>query len=199
MSTWATWRVWSYGSSSTSTSTCCDTSWGDWCSYDTSNTTSTSAWATWTSDSTSYRTQYEAVPVVEEDPEVLRRRREEQEKQARERERAAKKAEAKANTLLRLIIGPTQWKIYRKTGRIIVQAKDGQFLIEKGGKVTRIERDKLIDLCVHLERKSDMPATDNVVALALWAAADGYRLKETANVIRSRPRTADPLPEAASM
>jgi hypothetical protein len=143
-------------------------------------------------------------------PEDLKRRQEElerirlvSEQQAAERirkeaEREAQRqaAELKANELLQDLIGEEQLKVYIETGRLLVKGKNNDYLLEKTGKVTRIEKDKLVDLCIHISDRLAVPQTDNVVALKLLAEADDYAFDRLANVVRSRPM--GPIPRAAT-
>ena len=113
------------------------------------------------------------------------------------REKAQKSAEAIAQVLLGELIGEDQLAVYKETGRVLVKGRKHDYLVWKTGKVQRIEKDKLVDLCVHVSRKILLPDTDNVIGLAMQIKADEKDFNKIANVIgRAAPLT--PLPLAAN-
>ena len=91
------------------------------------------------------------------------------------------KAEERAKELLLDLIGKEQLEIYEKTGRILVKGNKYDYIIRKTGFVKRIEKDKVTDLCIHLEDKYNYPETDNVIALKTFLEADEEAFNEMAN------------------
>lgn len=115
---------------------------------------------------------------------------------------AEDKAEIKAQELLLDLIGADELAIYKKTGRLFVKGQRFDYIIRRDrmiGGLQRIEKDKISDLCVHLDRrKSDCPKTDNVIALKLAIEADENRVLRLANNHGHRDRL-NQLPLAACM
>lgn len=166
----------------TATSTCTDDSaWTVWVADEFSNSEDNQANREW------MRQDYEAAQVQEQEhAEAARRKREE--------------AESVAIELLMELIGPVEAEVYKKTGRLIVKGRHHDYMIHKnravaGANVTRIEKDKLVDLCVHLPEYHEWCETDNVIALKMAIEADEKNFK--GNVIKSVPRLAE-LPLAAN-
>jgi hypothetical protein len=139
-----------------------------------------STWRTWTLVPVETKGEARARRVTEEQERVARaelQKREAEEKQA---------AEVKACELLKDIIGEEQFAIYQETGRVLVKGRNHDYMLQKDGKVTKIEKEKMVDLCIHLKDKWEMPQTDNVIALLLKAKADDYAFDKMANIVRSR-------------
>jgi len=110
-------------------------------------------------------------------------------------------AESKARELLEDLIGEEQMRIYKETGRILVHGDNYDWLISnyqhQGGakvdnyfeltrnvKIQRIEKDKIVDLCVahkHDHEKKRIPISDQVIGFLLRVQADEENLKQTAN------------------
>ena len=112
-------------------------------------------------------------------------------------------AEVTAQELLGELIGDEQLKVYRETGRLLVKGRNFDYLIQKGGKTKRLKKNKVIDLCVHINNPYDdnnrvqmLPQTDRVIGLALAAKLDESKFNETANIVQTVKRN-DPLPKAA--
>ena len=119
-----------------------------------------------------------------------------QEQQKKERERKIV-AEETAQVLLGELIGEEELAVYKETGRILVMGKEFDYLLHKGGKVQRIEKHKVVDLCVYTTQKCLMPETDNIIGLALHIKADEKQFNKTANHITTRERQGE-LPRAAN-
>ena len=182
----AIWTYWTSSCAST-TSASSNTVWETWCgvdtiiNYESTVSSSDSIWVTWNTEcisipSEEYNRQFGSWNTIVLD--------EEYDKRAEEREKHKKVAEVKACELLEELIGEEEFKIYKETGRIVVKGKNNDFVLEKTGKVTRIEKDKLVDLCIHLKERYNMPDTDNVIALKLLAENDDIAFNKNANVIR---------------
>ena len=190
----ATWSTWTLTSACTSTT---DSTWYTWTATGSTSTSSTTTWTSWNMDN--YITVVETYRPSQEELERQRVQAQQQaeERMQREAEREAKRqaAELRANELLQDLIGEEQLKVYLETGRLLVKGKRNDYLLEKTGRVTRIEKDKLVDLCIHIADRPSVPQTDNVIALKLIAEADDYAFDEMANAVKSRPLEA--LPRAA--
>lgn len=144
--------------------------------------------------------EYQQAAARYNDPEMIAEReraaRERIQKAAEERERK-ETAEEVAQVLLGELIGGEQLEMYAKTGRILVKGLKNDYLIYKTGKVQRVEKGKLVDLCVYTQQRVTMPETDNVIGLALHIKSDEKDFNKTANASRPIPRPVN-LPEAAN-
>jgi len=144
--------------------------------------------------------QYQDAARRYNDPEMIAAR----ERLAQERlekeayvKKQKEQAEEVAQVLLGELIGGDQLERYAKTGRILVKGNKHDYLIYKTGKVQRVEKGKLVDLCVYTKEKITMPETDNVIGLALHIKSDEKDFNKTANASRPIPRPVN-LPEAAN-
>ena len=205
--------------SSSGSSSTCNYFWTSWVSeYDTSGTSSTtadSAWSTWvgevtyvtsTSTTTSTTINYVWEDWVDssytENEEQARERQPEasnSDDQWKKRQEERKAAEAKAVELLQVLIGEEQTKVYMETGRVFLRGKKFDYHIVKGSgfNIRKIEKDKVRDLCVHIN-KSIYPDTDNVVALLLALQDDEEAILKMANDHgASRDTPIEDLPRAA--
>lgn len=192
------WYTWTSGTSS-STDTSTDTfTWSNWNTESSSTSTSISdseVWGRW--NYTTRVTHYYAEPNQEEridvrpDLSALREKRKKQ-KEAREI------AEEKALQLLLDLIGEEQLKVYKETGRLFVKGNKYDYIVQKSGFIKRVEKDKITDLCVHLDNRYKYPDTDNVVALklALETEEDVILNKANNHGYSKRP---EKLPLAACM
>jgi hypothetical protein len=100
---------------------------------------------------------------------------------AKELERERREAEQTAQELLAVLIGQDQLKVYQETGHLFVKGLKYDYIINKGGFVTKIEKDKIVDLCVHLENQYSFPETDNVIALKLMIDDNEDEILKIAN------------------
>jgi len=107
-------------------------------------------------------------------------------------------AEEKAKKLLLDLIGEDQMAIYEETGRVFVKGRKYDYIVKKEGLVERIEKDKIQDLCVHLDNRSKYPPTDNVIAMKLSLENDERRILKLANKQGSRDLPEE-MPLAACM
>lgn len=188
------WYTWTSGTSS-STDTSTDTfTWSNWNTESSSTSTATcdTSWVTW---NIQYRSTYTArlkSPYERGDEErrlkALRKKRKEDKKVAEE----------KALQLLLDLIGEDQLKIYKETGRLFVKGNKYDYIVQKSGFIKRVEKDKITDLCVHLDNRYKYPDTDNVVALklALETEEDVILNKANNHGYSKRP---EKLPLAACM
>lgn len=179
-STWTTWN----NDASTSTATCSGDLWRGWITSTTSTaTTSTGVWHRWVASGPVSRSY--VTPTADRDS-------------ASAREEARKKAEVNAKQLLLDLIGTDALNIYKQTGRLFVRGEKYDYIIQKEGHIKRVEKDKITDLCIHLDNRYRYPSTDNVIALKLAIEADEGHVLRVANKHGSvkRPET---LPLAACM
>jgi len=107
-----------------------------------------------------------------------------------------KNAEATAKELLMELIGEEQAKIYEETGRLFVKGKKFDYIIRKGERTLKIEKDKVVDLCVHIP--TSYPLTDNVIGLKLAIENDEDNILRMANASNRRNKP-EKLPMAACM
>jgi len=125
------------------------------------------------------------------DPEMIAERerlaQERLEKQAYVKKQK-EQAEEVAQVLLGELIGDEQLEIYQDTGRIFVNGEKHSYLITKSGGVQRVEKGKIIDLCVHVSEKILLPPTDNVIGLAMHIKADEKDFNKVANASRPQPK-----------
>ena len=135
--------------------------------------------------------QYEQQRAQYDSPEaVAERERAAQERLNKQAEENKKKEQAEevAQVLLGELIGEEQLEIYKETGRIVVNGRKHSYLIAKSGGVKRVERGKLVDLCVHVQQKILLPPTDNVIGLAMHIKADEKDFNKVANASSPQPR-----------
>lgn len=114
-----------------------------------------------------------------------------------EAERIRLLPEKKANELMSMLIGEKEHKVYEKTGRVFVKGKNGLYMVKRGGGVSKIEGNKIIDFCVHLEHKYNCPPTDHAIALKMLLEDDDTNVIRIAN--RRMIREVRELPLAACM
>ncbi len=193
------WTSWN----DTST-TAADSVWHSWNSTGTTTTTVSSTtsstdnsgtiWVIWNESGTGE----EVIPIA--DPvEVERNERAvaEAREARKETQKAKDKAEMTAKELLLELIGEKEMKVYEETGRLFVKGKKYDYLVQKRGALKRIEKDKITDFCVHIDRY-DYPRTDNVIALKLALENNEKEILKRANNHGSEARPAE-LPRAACM
>ena len=100
------------------------------------------------------------------------------------------KSEEKAKELLLDLIGPEQMEVYNRTGRVFVKGRQFDWLLETEGhrcRLTKITKDKVHDLCIHMEHDS-IPKTDQVIGYMLQAKHNEEHLVKTANLVRVNDR-----------
>ena len=89
------------------------------------------------------------------------------------------------------LIGEEQLAVYKNTGRLLVAGKKHDYLVHKTGGVQRVEKGKIVDLCVHVQEKILLPPTDNVIGLAMHIKADEKDFNKVANASTPAPRPKD--------
>jgi len=99
-----------------------------------------------------------------------------------------KQAEKKAQKLLGELIGDRELAVYDETKRLFVKGKHYDYIVPAEGFVKAISKDKVIDLCIHLQDKDKMPHTDNVIALKMMIEADEGKVLKMANKHREISR-----------
>jgi len=167
---WSTWVNLSTTTSAIST----NYTWTTWNTqtYTTASSTSDTVWISWSAGSPEQ--EYHQQPTQWRQQNVVEDRRE--------------KAELKAKNLLLDLIGKEQLKIYSETGRLFVKGKKFDYIIPKIGFIKRLEKDKIVDLCVSLGNKYSFPETDNVIAMKLLIEDEEDKMLDLANEQGSRPR-----------
>jgi len=156
-----------------------------------SGSSDTYIWTGWVNSSEEYEVQVDA-PIMQDTPQVdqeeRRRRDEENERRYQKMQEKKEKAEKVARELLMELIGKEELETYNETGRLFVKGKDFDYLLSKEGKVQRLEKDKVIDLCIHLRDKYSYPNTDNLIGLKLLIENNEEEFIEKANVMREHDR-----------
>ncbi|HBF42339.1 MAG TPA: hypothetical protein DDW42_01675 [Desulfobacteraceae bacterium] len=202
------WGYWCASSGDSCTGTTCamtstEAVWDHWNTTGNTSTASASTcytiWYEWV-HSPSMATPAQLIQTYPTAKEVreLQAQRRAQEEEARklraEKKRKRDEAESVALELLETLIGPKERVIYEETGRLMVKGKNADYIINRESGVTRVEKDKVVDLCIHLKEKWKYPNTDNVISLALLAGDNEDAFNEMANEHGS-----DPLPLALPM
>ena len=209
--TWYTWTSSDYSSASSTTTT--SDIWTGWnastsTSYTTSSCTTGSVWVTWNGDNTvKYTPVQRSIPAPsQEEIDRRRERRDQERKESEERqkrydemERKREAAEEKAKQLLLDLIGEDQLKVYEETGRVFVKGRKQDYIVQRQGTVIQIQKDKLVDMCVHLENRTKYPETDNVVAMKIMLETDEDRVLKLANQYEYSKRDKSEMPLAACM
>ncbi len=98
-----------------------------------------------------------------------------------EEEQHRRDIELTAQRLLEDLISPEQSEVYKKTGRLVVKGRQFDYVIEKDRGVYQVDKDKVIDLCIHLREKYKFPETDNVIGLKLLIEGNEREFLRTAN------------------
>jgi len=120
----------------------------------------------------------------------------ERERKAAELKKKREEAEKKAKDLLLDLIGEEQLKVYEETGRLFVKGKKYDYILKRGSTVQKIEKKKVIDLCVHLDNRTKFPETDNAIALKLMLENEEDKVLEMANFVSSQDKPKE-LPRCA--
>jgi len=106
-------------------------------------------------------------------------------------------AEKKALKLLGEIIGESELEVYKKTGRLFVKGKDGDYIARNGRSLQKIEGNKVVDLCVHIESRLNCPPTDTVIGLKFLLENEPENVIRIANKLGESKL--DEIPLAACM
>jgi hypothetical protein len=200
----STWSAWN-SDSSTTTTACYEDLWNGWVTSTADTTTATSGvWHTWVGTATATNSSTDVVWVSwNEAPQTYRTRERTAPTQVvtrtrSDREEKAKQSEERAKQLLLDLIGQEDLDVYNETGRLFVKGRKYDYIVQKHGFIQRVEKDKITDLCVHLDNRYKYPSTDNVVAMKLAIEADEDQILSLANNHGSceRPKV---LPRAACM
>lgn len=190
------------------TATTNDTVWYGWNTFDSTTSSSIDTYTTWTNWNLTFTTSdvwvtwvsYPTFPQAVESEEELqaRQQREEELRREREAENALREqAEAAAEELLEDLIGEKEMEVFRSTGRMLVKGKEFDYLLHRGGAVQRVEKDKIVDLCIHLPYKAKYVDLDNVIALKCFIQGCEKDFNKQAHSRGSRPRPVE-LPLAAN-
>lgn len=194
------WGFWT--NTTTDTGTSYEDTYSCWVDSSTS-TASTTVWAHWVIEDKSYVSIQDYGSPIEESKEVLLERQREERRQRRKeriRHREEAKADKKALELLKDTLGEEQMEVFNRTKRVLVKGKKNDWLIrmhEYGNvSVKKVEKDKIVDLCVHF-KDSFLPMADKVSGFALLAKYNEEKLEQEANRMGSEP--IEELPECAVM
>lgn len=184
--------------------------WDGWTSTSTTSSTTDNVWYLWTSatdTSTTASINYlnytwnswnERVTDKHDDRERRRARMAQALIEQKDREQQAKDAEVTATELLGELIGEEQAAVYKETGRLFVKGRRHDYMLYKDGRVRRIEKNRIVDLCIHHKYTGErLPATDKVIGMKLAIEADQKGFDREANDQHSFPRSK--LPKAACM
>jgi len=195
---WPTWTTTSAGTS--------DTTWDNW--NDGCTTTSTSTpitatasnvtWGYWDNEIGEVVSVYPTKDIREltkaekqaeqRRKEEAKQRRIEQAARIKAREEEKKAAEQKAKDLLLDLIGKEQLEVYKETGRLFVKGEKFDYVVKKRGFVEKIEKNKVVDLCISLSNKFKYPETDNVIAMKLMIEDDEKEMLRLSNEMGSEVR-----------
>lgn len=174
--------------------------WGVWCTgsghmqITDGSIMEDSSWSIWCHDGTVHVREHSE----DERQEINRQSELESQSRYEKQHKEKENAERRAKELLLDLIGEKELKIYDKTGRLFVRGKEFDYIIPKEGFVQRIAKDKVTDLCIHLQDRHKFPDTDNVISLKLLAEADEEGFNKLANVHHSSSRP-EKLLECACM
>lgn len=124
---------------------------------------------------------------------------------AEQRRRDEMAAEKRALELFEDVLGEEQRRVFEETGRLLVHGEKYDWLIKckPNHKIMRLEKDKVIDLCINLVgNHRSLPHADRALAFGLRAKYDEDYMIRTANVLSeiSRDRSSkDGIPKCAVM
>ena len=199
----ATYRYWvttDTTASTSATTTGIDYTWDNW-NYSTTDTvtyTDNTVWKYWTSDGTGdsfYLVKPEKTIVIPEvriaEEKTVEQQRAEKVQQVinrswrdyliEEDRKRKEQVELTAQDLLADLIDEEAFRIYKETKRLVVHGRNHDYVIQKGRGVYRVEKGRVIDLCIHLQNRFKYPATDNVIGLKLMIDASEYQFNRTAD------------------
>ena len=188
----------SSGDTSSTTSTATDTIWCNWITTDdvTGGTTNTitngNIWEAWHTKVVYEKVQKPFISRVVTSPKqtseksrasaVQRKINNEwREIRIKEEQERKQRAELTAQELLLDLIGEQELAHYRKTGRLLVKGRKYDYVIRRQGGVYKVEKGKVIDLCIHLRDQYKYPATDNVIGILLMIKVEEAVFLKTAN------------------
>lgn len=194
------WTISTNNSGSTTTSST-DLVWDSWMSTtDSGGTTPYDAtWSYWMEDSTDNRIHKSEIQrfdsiVIPTVPVVLPSAEEKRAKAAQreinkiwgdirimEEHRRKERAEVTAQSLLLDLIGKEELERYKGSGYLLVKGRKFDYVIQKGRGVYKVEKEKVIDLCVHFRNRYKYPETDNLIGLKLLIEADESKFLRIAN------------------
>ena len=188
--------VWSTWTATVTSSTSVDCVWHEWNSQGTTPTCSGDVvWTRW-NEEPEYSVRYHKEPVrerviIEPPKESIEERRAKavqrkidkiwRDLRIQEEKERKELAELTAQELLEDLIGGEELALYRETGRLVVPGRKYTYVLKKEGGVYKVEKDKIIDLCIHLKEKYKYPETDNIISLKALIEANEYEFLKIAN------------------
>lgn len=179
----------------TGTSTTCtdNTIWRTWTSDSTGDYTGSTydyTWSNWINPTIIHKVN----PIIEKAPLVITPKRTSEQERARsaqaeinririeELKEQKRQAELTAQELLEDLIGEEELARYKETNRLVVRGRKSDYVIDKTRGVWKVDKDKVVDLCIHLKRRYKYPETDNVISLKLLIEANESEFLRTANI-----------------
>jgi len=185
-----TWSSWVGTDTATTATGSTSGTWYTWIRCDSTATSGTSTgdttWVRWTTAAEIHDRNY-GEGSIDRQEEQRRYRAGAAQEALERRERAAtqqkekEKAEIRAKDLLLDLIGEKELAVYNETGRLFVKGKKFDYIIQKSGFIKKISKEKITDLCVHLNNRYSFPETDNVIAMKLAIESDESGLLKLAN------------------
>lgn len=193
-SDYSTWYYWTSTDASTTASTTTPTSdtWYQWTTDTTSTASGNIVWNSW--NKVEYKPQ-EARPYIS--PIVTSPKLSSEVKRARaaqrrindvwrdikiqEEKERKQLAELTAQALLEDLISDEELAYYKEHKMLVVKGREFDYVINKGAGVHKVEKDKVISLCIHLKEQYKYPETDNVIGLMLMLKANEREFLKTAN------------------
>ncbi len=91
------------------------------------------------------------------------------------------KAEEIAQEMLGAMIGEAELEVYKKTGRLYVKGEHADYIVPMSGHIQRIEKNRVLDLCVHLAERYKYPTTDNIIAMKMMLENKESEVMKLAN------------------
>ena len=189
-----TWTSWTETASSSTTTYTTHDAWENW------NYTGTvsnlqevtgDVWYSWTSQAVDYIVSYPLQPPIVEVKESREERRAKKTQREinkiwgdikiMEEHRRKEEAELTAQELLEDLIGSEELAHYKKTGHLLVRGRQFNYVIQKGKGVYKVEKEKIVELCIHFRNRYKYPETDNVIGLKLLVESDERAFLKTAN------------------
>ena len=146
-------------------------------------------WTVWIDSSEEYTGTIRINDPVQE--EYIQIDQEENNRRYEEMQEKKKEAEKVARDLLMELIGEKELQTYNETKRLFVKGKKFDYLLSQEGKVQRLEKDKVVDLCIHLREKYSYPNTDNLIGLKLLIEDNEEEFNEKANIMWNHDRSDD--------
>lgn len=188
------WDYWNTGFQVRGDGITSDATWTYWTSGSTQTISADEVWVSWVSDcgNTTIRIVANPPELSSEErarqAEAARLAREEQERLRQIQIQEKAEADERALELLQDLLTEDEFAFYQKHGRLLVKGRQYDYLIQKdSGTVVRLEKDKVADLCMHLDDHHAYSRHDNVIAMKLYLEGKEEEFNREANLHRHRP------------